>query len=60
MSKPAVTAQEPLQAEIKSFLDAVRSRSRPDVTLQDGRRALSLALEILAVIHEHKKNIRIQ
>lgn len=60
MSKPRVTAQEPLQAEIKSFLDAVRSRSRPVVTLQDGRRALGLALEILAAIHEHRKHLTIQ
>jgi predicted dehydrogenase len=60
MSKPRVTAQEPLQAEIKSFLDAVRSRSRPVVTLQDGRRALSLALEILAAIQEHRKHLTIQ
>jgi len=37
MSKPAVAAEEPLLAEIKAFLQAVRDRSRPVVALEDGR-----------------------
>jgi len=37
--KPALKAEEPLHAELKSFLDAVRRRSTPVVPLEDGRRA---------------------
>src|SRR5437763_9706135 len=44
---------EPLRAEIESFLQAVADRSRPVVSGDDGRRALSLALRTLEQIHEH-------
>jgi predicted dehydrogenase len=57
ISKPAIHAEEPLHAEINAFLDAVRSRSTPLVSLEDGRRALALALEIVAAIREHGQNI---
>ena len=57
VSKPAVAAEEPLHAELKSFLHAVRERSTPLVPLEDGRRALALALEILAAIREHGKKV---
>ncbi len=60
VSKPAVSTEEPLHAEIKSFLDAVRSRSHPVVSLQDGRRALAVALDILAAIHEHGERINVE
>jgi len=53
VSKPAIVAEEPLLAEIKAFLEAVRSRTRPVVALEDGRRALSLGLAILAEIARH-------
>ena len=53
VAKPAVAAEEPLHAELKSFLHAVRTRSTPVVPLEDGRRALALALEIVAAIREH-------
>ena len=46
MSKPPITAEEPLRAELTSFLDAVRLRSAPVVSLEEGRRALALALSI--------------
>jgi predicted dehydrogenase len=55
MSKPAVTSEEPLHAELRSFLHAVRQRSTPVVPLEDGRRALALALDIVAAIREHGK-----
>jgi len=55
VAKPAVTSEEPLHAELKSFLDAVRQRSTPMVPLEDGRRALALALDIVAEIREHGK-----
>jgi len=52
-SKPQVTAEEPLKAELRSFLEAVASRGEPIVTLEDGRRALELALRIRRQIEEH-------
>jgi predicted dehydrogenase len=58
-SKPAVTSEEPLRAELKSFLDAVRERSQPMVTLQEGRRALALALDIVSAIQTHSKHINL-
>ncbi len=57
VAKPAVTAEEPLLAEIKAFLLAVRERSRPVVSLEDGRKALDLGLEILAEIERHAGRI---
>ncbi len=55
MNKPSVQQEEPLRAELKSFLEAVRARSRPMVSLEDGRNALKVALEILDSIAEHHK-----
>ena len=57
VSKPPVTSEEPLHAELKSFLQAVRQRSTPVVPLEDGRRALALALDIVAEIREHGKKV---
>ena len=53
VAKPAVVAEEPLLAEISAFLEAVRRRTVPVVSLDDGRRALGLGLEILAEIGRH-------
>jgi predicted dehydrogenase len=53
VAKPPVTSEEPLQAELKSFLEAVRARSEPQVPLEDGRRAVAVALDVLAAIREH-------
>ena len=50
---------EPLRAELKSFIAAVRRRGAPVVTLEDGRRALSVALSILAAIEEHTRRARL-
>ncbi len=55
MSKPPVAQEEPLKAELKAFLKAVRERSRPEVTLEEGRRALQLGLQILEQVDEHAK-----
>ena len=57
MEKPATTSEEPLLAEIKAFLQSVRDRSRPVVSLEDGRRALELGLAILAEIARHAGRI---
>ncbi len=55
--KPPVASEEPLHAELKSFLRAIRERSTPVVPLEDGLRALALALEIVAAIREHGKKV---
>src|SRR5437870_36838 len=52
VSKPQITAEEPLRAEIAAFLEAVATRSQPVVSLEDGRRALSVALRAVAAIAE--------
>ena len=57
MAKPPIAAEEPLLAEIKAFLQAVRDRSSPVVSLEDGRRALDLGLAILAEIGRHAGRI---
>ncbi len=57
VSKPAVSAEEPLHAELKAFLHAVRQHSIPVVPLEDGRRALALALEIVNAIRDHGKRV---
>ena len=59
VAKPAITAEEPLYVELKSFLDSVRERSKPLVSLEDGRRALAVALDIVSTIREHGKKIRL-
>jgi predicted dehydrogenase len=53
VTRPPVASEEPLHAELRSFLHAVRERSTPVVPLEDGRRALALAIEIVAAIHDH-------
>jgi predicted dehydrogenase len=53
--KPPVTTEEPLRAELSSFLQAVRQRGTPEVTLEDGRAALALAIEIQHQMAEHRK-----
>jgi len=57
VAKPPVTSEEPLHAELRSFLHTVRERSTPVVPLEDGRRALALALDIVAAIREHGKKV---
>jgi len=41
-----VTSEEPLKRELEDFVDAIRQRRAPQVTGEDGRRALALAQEI--------------
>ncbi len=51
--KPRIIPGEPLRLEIESFLEAIRQRSRPRVSAQDGREALALALQIDRAIASH-------
>jgi predicted dehydrogenase len=59
VQKPRVVNEEPLEAELRAFINSVRTRSEPVVTLEDGRRALVAALEILAEIHAHGERINL-
>jgi predicted dehydrogenase len=60
INKPPVEQEEPLHAELRSFLSAVRRVNAPVITLEDGRRALALALDILTQIEEHTRRARLQ
>ena len=60
VAKPTVVAEEPLHAELKSFLESVRRRSKPVVSLADGRRALAAALDVVAAIKEHGKKVNLE
>lgn len=58
--KPKIDAQEPLRAELTSFLNAVRTRSTPEVSLQQGRNALAVALQIVDAIAEHSQRAHLE
>jgi predicted dehydrogenase len=59
INKPEVHAEEPLQAELKSFLQCVRQQSKPLVSAEDGREALKLALNIVSTMAEHGQKIQL-
>jgi predicted dehydrogenase len=59
VTKLPTVQEEPLQAELKSFLESVRQHSQPLVSLEDGRRALATALDIIAAIREHGAKIHL-
>ena len=50
----AIEENEPLQAELASFLSAVRTGGTPEVSGEDGLRALRLALRVLEAIGENQ------
>jgi predicted dehydrogenase len=52
-----VVSEEPLRAELRSFLEAVAGRTRPLVSLEDGRRALDLALRVRSRMEEHSRRV---
>ena len=53
LKKVTVEQGEPLRLEIASFLHSVRTRTTPQVTVEEGRAALALALEINQAIAAH-------
>jgi len=59
VSKPTIASEEPLRAEIRAFLQCVRTRQTPAVPLEDGRRALDLALQVLEQIDSHRKKLNL-
>jgi len=58
--KPKIEAQEPLRAELLSFLKAVHERSTPEVPLEQGRNALAVALQIVQAIAEHSHRAHLE
>ena len=58
--KPTIEPQEPLRAELVSFLDAVRARSVPEVSLEQGREALAVALQIVDAIAQHSRRAHLE
>jgi len=59
ISKPEIAPEEPLHAEIQAFLHSVRTRETPVVPLEDGRRALAVALEVLEQIEGHAARLNL-
>jgi predicted dehydrogenase len=54
-SKPEVKNEEPLRLEIEAFLEAVRNRSQPKVSADQGRDVLALALRINEEMQLHNE-----
>jgi predicted dehydrogenase len=50
---------EPLRAELRAFLEAVRTRRAPVVDGAAGRRALALADQVMAGILEHGRRVQL-
>jgi predicted dehydrogenase len=50
-----VEKQEPLRAELESFLECVRERKRPLVSAEDGVEAVELAIRVAAAIDDAVK-----
>ena len=59
ISKPEITPEEPLHAEISAFLKSVRTREKSLVPIEDGRRALAVALEVLEQIDSHHQRLNL-
>jgi len=51
--------EEPLRAELRAFLDSVRTRRAPVVDGAAGRRALELADRVMAGILEHGRRVQL-
>jgi len=51
--------EEPLEAELRAFVDAVRNRKQPLVDACAGRRALELADKVMAGILEHNQRVQL-
>jgi len=51
--------EEPLKAELRAFLDSVRTRNPPLVDGSAGRRALALADQVMTGIQEHTRRVQL-
>ena len=59
VAKLPTAQEEPLHAELKAFVESVEKRSDPLVSLEDGRRALAVALDIVAAIRQHGEKVNL-
>ena len=59
VSRPEIRPEEPLHAEIRAFLEAVGTRGKAVIPLEDGRRALAVALEVLEQIQSHRDHVNL-
>ncbi len=50
---------EPLRMELTAFIDAINMNSEPAITGQDGRRAVELAVGVLAKIKTHRDRLNV-
>jgi predicted dehydrogenase len=50
---------DPLEAEVRSFVQSVRTKQQPVVTGEDGRASLELSLEIINRMNENLKNLKL-
>jgi predicted dehydrogenase len=55
----ATRPQEPLEGELRAFLEAVRTRTAPVVDGAAGRRALELADRVMAGILDHGRRVQL-
>lgn len=57
ISKSAFQDQDALELELRDFIKHVRNRTRPAVAGEEGRRALDVALQVVAQIHSNRQHI---
>jgi predicted dehydrogenase len=57
--KVSTMPEEPLQAELRGFLECVRRRGLPVVDGEAGRRALELANRVMAATIEHAQRVQL-
>ena len=57
--KVPTVPEEPLRAELRAFIHAVRTRRPPRVDGAAGRRALELADRVMAGIQEHARRVKL-
>ncbi|WP_310599861.1 Gfo/Idh/MocA family oxidoreductase [Desulfobulbus sp.] len=57
INKSAFQDQDALELELCDFMDHVRERSEPAVSGEEGRRALDVALQVIAQIHGNRERI---
>jgi predicted dehydrogenase len=58
--KVPTVPEEPLRAELRAFVHAVRTRRPPRVDGAAGRRALELADRVMAGIQEHARRVKLE
>ncbi len=57
ISKYGFSEQDVLELELKEFVENVRTRTRPTVSGREGRRALDVALRVMAQIRENQDKV---